>query len=105
MTRYAAPLDALVDAWSTPAGAALVESLADPAVETAETTTIRGDDCVLLDGPEPRVAALVAGLIAQGVAVYEEVGDDDWLRVRAAPAVTALPDEESAFDEEEAALA
>ena len=86
MSRYAVPLDALGDLWQTPAGAALVESAVQPDAEDAKTVTIRGDDCVVLEGPAPRIAAIVAALHDQGVAVYEG-GGNEWSRVTTPPEV------------------
>lgn len=99
MTRYAVPLDALGDLWQTPAGAALVESAVQPDAEDAKTVTIRGDDCVVLEGPAPRIAAIVAALHDQSVAVYEG-GGNEWSRVTTPPEVPALPDEDATFEDE-----
>lgn len=107
--RYAIPLADLDAAWRTPAGAALVDSaLDDQDCDDAVLVTVHGKDAIVLRGPGPRVAAMVAWCVARRpdapdaptVRVYADDGDG-WRRVTAAPAVAELPDEQPAFDDDE----
>ncbi|MCG3134583.1 MAG: hypothetical protein HMLKMBBP_01897 [Planctomycetes bacterium] len=111
--RYAIPLADLDAAWRTPAGAALIDAaLDDQDRDDAVLVTVHGKDAVVLRGPGPRVAAMVAWFVtaarnapdAPTVRVFGDDGDG-WRRVTAAPAVGDLPDEQPAFEDDEAEAA
>lgn len=104
--KYAVPLADLEVVWKTPAGAALVEaSLQDDADGDAAMVTLHGQDCVVLGGPAPRIAALVGGLLALRVGTRPVVvwgGDENgWRRVHRPPRVAELPDDPPGFDDPE----
>jgi hypothetical protein len=109
MTRYAVPLLDLDAAWRTPAGSALIEAaVEDQEGGEAELVTAGGTDAVVLAGPEPTVAALVAGLVRtplplaepRPVRVFAE-SPMGWRAVLTPPEVPVLPDEEPTFEDEE----
>ncbi len=102
MTKYAVPLHDLDAVWRTPAGAALVETaIDDHGIGLPEIVTVNGTDAVVLGGPEPRVAALVAGLVgtrlpapvARTARVFGNDGSG-WRRVTTPPEVPELPNEQ-----------
>lgn len=108
--RYAVPLVDLDAAWRTPAGSALVEAtLDDQEHDDADVVTVHGKDAIVLRGPRPRVAAIVAAFVAAvavapsapTVRVFANDGAG-WYRVTVAPAAIELPEEQPVFEDEEA---
>lgn len=104
MKRHAASLTDLDRIWSTPAGSALLEAALDGQdVDHAEVVTADGADASVLPGGGASLAALVGGLLEQGVRVYEEsdgisgVTRAKWARVHTAPLAADLPDERPAL--------
>jgi hypothetical protein len=95
MSRYAVRITELDAAWKTHAGSALLGTLFGEH-ESAEVVTIDGAECSVLAGPKASVAALVAGLLKQGVRVHEET-NGRWSRVVEAPEVPD-EDEDPSFD-------
>lgn len=108
--RYAVPLVDLDAAWRTPAGSALVEAtLDDQEHDDADVVTVHGKDAIVLRGPRPRVAAIVAAFVAAvavapsapTVRVFANDGAG-WYRVTVAPAAVELPEEQPVFEDDEA---
>jgi len=109
--RYAVALQDLDAAWGTREGASLVEAaVLDQDTEDAEVVSIAGTQAIVLRGPAPRVAAVVAGLVAarlpgdcdRAVRVYTET-PRGWAPVLTPPPVPVLPDDSPSLDLEEAA--
>lgn len=108
MIRYAASLTDLDRVWKTPAGAALLDAALDGQdADQAEVVTAGGADASILRGTDAHVAALVGGLLEQGVRVYEESHGvpghprGRWTRVTEAPDVPELPDDSTRFADDE----
>ena len=108
--RYAVPLVDLDATWRTPAGAALIDAaLDDQDRDDAVLVTVHGKDAIVLRGPGPRVAAMVAWCVARRpdapdaptVRVFADDGDG-WRRVTAAPVVGELPEEQPDFEDADA---
>ena len=108
MNRYAASLTDLDRVWRTPAGAALLDAALDGQdVDHAEIVTADGADASVLRGTNAHVAALVDGLLTQGVRVYEHTGAvpgvsrGRWTRIIEGPVVPDLPDDSLTFTDDE----
>jgi hypothetical protein len=108
VNRYAASQTDLDRVWNTPAGAALLDAALDGQdADHAEVVTADGADAAVLRGTDAQVAALVDGLLTQGVRVYEQTGvvpgvsRGRWTRTIEAPVVADLPDDSLAFSDDE----
>jgi hypothetical protein len=96
MSRYAVRITELDAAWRTHAGSALLSTLFGEH-ESEEVVTIDGAECSVLAGPKSQVAALVSGLLEQGLRVHEEI-EGRWTRVVEPPEMPDDVDEEPVFD-------
>ncbi len=100
MTRYAASMTDLDRVWRTPAGCALLDSTLDGQEgRHAEVVTAGGADASVLRADEARLVALIEGLLAQEVRVYEQadgipgVTRGRWVRIDEAPDAPEPPEE------------
>lgn len=105
MTRYAVPMTEMDALWREPTSSALVSAaVEEQKTDAAEIVSHKGNDLFVLDGPAPKVAALVVGLLetrlpgpmGRPVRVFAE-GPKGWALVTEAPEVPELPDEEPGF--------